>query len=251
MRLQGQQTFVTFRLQIDFMKAVTYKMLSTNVSFMVLVSQQMIGNSSWTTSLILGSSALHHVKWKKLLGTFICGIWVKGISNMLYNVDNAGQRLCSEISGSITQWRWLSWGMSARYNLTDWRACVFKLNVCSIWIFVLLQNLFVPTTGFLPLALVGHVDCYNGFPPPIIMGQVYSMFTHEMCPPQGYTSSFQGQFLVSKQRILKHESRLYEHMLVSLASFSIASGAKLWMSLPWSGYTPWQFGNFTMHAILF
>lgn len=79
-----------------------------------------------------------------------------------------------------------------------------------------MQKLFEPKTGFLPLSLVGHVDCEDPFLPKGVIPQIYAMFANELCPPVGYTSSFEGQFIVSKPRIMKNSWWTYQRLLVGL-----------------------------------
>ena len=74
-------------------------------------------------------------------------------------------------------------------------------------------------TGFLPLSFMGHVDCFeswNNIIPPKVIPQLYGMLTHSLCPPTGYAAGFEGQFIVSKQRILDQPLRLYRHLIVRL-----------------------------------
>ena len=78
----------------------------------------------------------------------------------------------------------------------------------------LVQALFENKTGFLPLSIVGHVDCEDPWLPKGIIPQIYSMFAQELCPPVGYTSSFQGQFIVSRQRVRARPYWTYQRLLV-------------------------------------
>ena len=87
--------------------------------------------------------------------------------------------------------------------------------------FPFLQRMFVGKTGYLPLSFMGHVDCFeswNNIIPPKVIPQLYGMLTHSLCPPTGYAAGFEGQFIVSKQRILDQPLRLYRHLIVSLYS---------------------------------
>ena len=80
---------------------------------------------------------------------------------------------------------------------------------------LLLQMLFeYNRTGFLPLSIVGHVDCDDPFLPAGVIPQIYAMFANELCPPVGYTSSFEGQFIVSKLRIQRHGWWIYQRLQV-------------------------------------
>lgn len=69
-------------------------------------------------------------------------------------------------------------------------------------------------TGFLPLSLVAHVPCTDEWLPPGEISQIYSLLTHSFCPPEGYTAAYQGQFLVSKERILGQTWWVYKYLLV-------------------------------------
>lgn len=80
------------------------------------------------------------------------------------------------------------------------------------------QKMFEERTGYLPLSFMGHVDCFeswNDVIPPKVMPQLYGMLTHSMCPPTGYAAGFEGQFVVSKARILGHPLFLYRHLMVN------------------------------------
>ena len=74
--------------------------------------------------------------------------------------------------------------------------------------------MFEPRTGYLPLAYVAHQECENGWLPTGQMPQLFAMFTTKLCPPEGFTASFNGQFLVSRPRILRHSWWVYQHLLV-------------------------------------
>lgn len=78
-----------------------------------------------------------------------------------------------------------------------------------------LQSMFQPQTGFLPLSLVGHVACSDDFLPPAAIQQLYSLFTATLCPPVGYKGAFEGQFIVSRERIRWHDWWTYHHLIVS------------------------------------
>lgn len=75
--------------------------------------------------------------------------------------------------------------------------------------------MFDNNTGFLPLSIVGHVDCNDEWLPSGAIPQLYSMLTKQLCPPEGYTAAFEGQFIVSKKRVLEHNWWVYRNMLVS------------------------------------
>ena len=77
------------------------------------------------------------------------------------------------------------------------------------------QRMFDNHTGFLPLSHVAHVDCKDGWLPPGIIAQVYSMLTRALCPPEGFTWATEGQFLVSRKRIQAQDWWVYKHLLVS------------------------------------
>lgn len=91
-----------------------------------------------------------------------------------------------------------------------------------------LQKLFEEKTGFLPLSFMGHVDCFeswNNVIPPKVMPQLYGMLTHNMCPPTGFAAGFEGQFLVSKQRILDQPLTVYTHLMVGSSCNTIYASA--------------------------
>jgi hypothetical protein len=75
--------------------------------------------------------------------------------------------------------------------------------------------MFDNNTGFLPLSLLGRVNCKDHWMPEGTIPQLYSMLTKQLCPPEGYTGAFEGQFVVSKKRILAHDWWIYQHLLVS------------------------------------
>ena len=86
-----------------------------------------------------------------------------------------------------------------------------------------LQKMFGPKTGFLPLAVVGHADCFDDFLPAGALPQLYSMFANQLCPPEGFTAAFNGEFVVSRERIRRNEWWTYQHLLVSICwIFNIA-----------------------------
>ena len=77
-----------------------------------------------------------------------------------------------------------------------------------------MQMLFENRTGYLPLSYVGTQYCSDPWLPNGIMSQIYSMFAQDICPPVGYTSGFQGQFIVSKQRIRERPQWMYQKLQV-------------------------------------
>lgn len=80
--------------------------------------------------------------------------------------------------------------------------------------------MFEPKVGFLPLAIVGHQPCEDGWLPQGILPQLYSMFTNQLCPPEGFTAAYNGQFLVSRKRLRKIPQGTYQHLLVCTVPFS-------------------------------
>jgi hypothetical protein len=80
------------------------------------------------------------------------------------------------------------------------------------------ERMFDNNTGFLPLSLVGHVDCKDDWLPEGQIAQLYSMLTHSFCPPEGYTGSFEGQFVVSRKRILAQDWWVYKNLLDLVAA---------------------------------
>jgi hypothetical protein len=80
------------------------------------------------------------------------------------------------------------------------------------------QNMFEPKVGFLPLAIVGHQPCEDGWLPQGILPQLYSMFTNQLCPPEGFTAAYNGQFLVSRKRLRKIPQGTYQHLLELVAA---------------------------------
>ena len=85
-----------------------------------------------------------------------------------------------------------------------------------------MQNMFEPKTGFLPLAIVGHQNCEDGWLPSGLMPQLYAMFTKKICPPEGFTAAYNGQFLVSRKRLRALDWWTYHHLLVGVLLFSNA-----------------------------
>ena len=81
-----------------------------------------------------------------------------------------------------------------------------------------MQNMFEPKTGFLPLAIVGHQDCEDGWLPTGLMPQLYAMFTKKICPPEGFTAAYNGQFLVSRKRLRALDWWTYHHLLVGVSN---------------------------------
>jgi hypothetical protein len=74
------------------------------------------------------------------------------------------------------------------------------------------QHLFEPKTGALPLGLVGHVDCDFEWLPKDQMPQLHAMLTRTLCPPEGFTGFFMGEFLVSRQRIHAQDIQMYTYL---------------------------------------
>ena len=94
------------------------------------------------------------------------------------------------------------------------------------------QMMFDSNIGFLPLSFMGHVDCKtNGelFVPDDQILQMYAMLTRSMCPPEGYSAAFEGQFVVSRKRILANDWWVYRHLLVSLQLFTHLKDPSLFM----------------------
>lgn len=80
------------------------------------------------------------------------------------------------------------------------------------------EHMFDNNTGFLPLSLLGRVKCKDEWLPEGQVPQLYAMLTNNLCPPQGYTGAFEGQFVVSRKRILANNWWVYKNLLDLLAA---------------------------------
>jgi hypothetical protein len=76
--------------------------------------------------------------------------------------------------------------------------------------------MFHPTIGFLSLSWVNVANCLNDYHPgkPSV-SQLFALLSKSFCPAEGFTASFQGQFVVSRKRILRQTLDTYRYLLVS------------------------------------
>lgn len=124
----------------------------------------------------------------------------------LVNLENVGRE-----SHSFLQ------HITGHYNdLADYT--MFSQDIPEAMLVDRFEKMFDTSTGFLPLSLVAHVPCKDEWLPAGTIEQMYALLTRNLCPPEGYTGAYQGQFLVSRKRIRDQNWWVYKTLLDMLAA---------------------------------